>query len=260
MKNNSKTLRGLLATAALLGSANAALIGHWAFDNGTGSTAADSSTGGNDGVITDGTWGSDATRASFLTFNGTSSVVDPSMTLPAMSGTNDFTWAAWVNNGAAINGSQQNAVILGNRRDGANNDTPSTANRQFIKFTPTKFEWHQNANGNDNQDYDDLVVGTWTHLAVVKTGTSVQLYRDGIATGAAGTLNESLATAVGMPLFIGGDVGNPSVNEFFTGSIDDVRIYDNALTASAVNALVVPEPSSLLLGALSLGMMLRRKR
>ncbi|MGI9242035.1 MAG: LamG domain-containing protein, partial [Verrucomicrobiales bacterium] len=169
------------------------------------------------------------------------------------------TWAFWANSGAAISGSQQNAVLIGNRRDGANADIPSTADRQFIKFTPTKFEWHQNANGNDNQEYDDLVVGEWSHIALVKTGTSVQLYRDGIATGAPGTLNESLATAVAMPFFIGGDVGNTSGNEFFTGSIDDVRIYDNALNADEIAALV-PEPSVALLGLLGLGFTCLRRR
>ncbi|MEJ6718096.1 MAG: PEP-CTERM sorting domain-containing protein [Akkermansiaceae bacterium] len=265
--NASKALQGLL-TLALVGSTNAALVGHWAFDEGSGTTAGDSSAGGNDGAISNATWGSDATRASYLSFNGTtSSVVDPSMSLPVMTSTNDFTWAVWANtavaprNGNGSNNSQTNAVILGNRKDGANSDLPSTANRQFIKFTPTNFEWHQNANGNDNQAYADLVVGEWTHLAVVKTGTSIQLYQNGAAIGGPATLTEDLSTAVAMPLFIGGDVGNSSVNEAFNGFIDDVRIYDNALSLGEVQVLAgVPEPSSLLLGAVGFGMMLRRKR
>ena len=256
----SESFSALAVAGLLTMPTQAALIGHWAFDEGTGATAADSSGGGNDGAISNATWGSDATRDSYLSFNGTTSVVDPSVSLPVMTSTNDFTWAVWVNSQAAINGTQQNAILLGNRGDGNNADIPSTAMRQFIKFTPTKFEWHQNANGNDNQEYDDLVVGEWTHIAVVKTGTSVQLYRNGVASGAAGTLNESLADAVALPFYIGGETNETSQNEFFTGFIDDVRLYDNALTAAEVSALVIPEPSSVALTFLGLGLLARRRR
>ncbi|YCM44660.1 LamG domain-containing protein [Verrucomicrobiaceae bacterium 227] len=256
----TQLLSAASATALLTSSAGAALIGHWAFDEGSGATAADSSGLGNDGTITGATWGSDATRANYIVMSGAAgSVVDPNVTLPAMTSTNNFTWAFWANSQEGINGVQQNAVIIGNRKNGANGEYSP---RQFIKFTPTKFEWHQNSGTiNDNQEYDDLVVGEWHHHAVVKTGLSLQYYRDGIAVGGPGTVTESeLSGAVAMRFFIGGDVNNPSVNEFFNGYIDDVRIYDDALSAGDVNALAVPEPSALLLGALSLGMMIRRKR
>ncbi|MEJ6567771.1 MAG: PEP-CTERM sorting domain-containing protein [Akkermansiaceae bacterium] len=270
-KNKLSGPMSAFAAAGLLvmPSAQAALIGHWAFEEGTGITSADSSGLGNTASFAGGvTWGSSGPSGNFAVLDGASgSVINPGVTLPAMSSTNNFTWAVWANtavdprNANGSNNSQTNSVILGNRRDGANNDLPSTANRQFIKFTPTNFEWHQNANGNDNQAYADLVVGEWTHLAVVKTGTSIQLYQNGAAIGGPATLTEDLSTAVAMPLFIGGDVGNSSVNEAFNGFIDDVRIYDNALSLGEVQVLAgVPEPSSLLLGALGFGMMLRRKR
>ena len=257
-KISGKGLATFLGASALMASqAGATLIGHWAFDEGTGSVAADSSGLGNNGVIANATWGSDSTRSSYIVLNGTNSVVDPNVTLPQMSGSNDFTWAFWANSNEAIGATQQNAIIIGNRRDGNNVDYSP---RQFIKFTPTKFEWHQNGNGNDNQEYDDLVVGEWHHHAVVKTGTSVQYYRDGVAVGGPGTLNESLADSDPMRFFIGGETNQTSVNEFFNGAVDDVRIYDIALSASEISALVVPEPSSLLLGILGFGMALRRRR
>jgi len=48
---------------------------------------------------------------------------------------------------------------------------------------------------------------------------------------------------------------------FWNGSVDEVRIYDNELSATEVATLAgVPEPSSALLGLASLGLLLRRKR
>lgn len=256
IKTTPTTLAGLLAAAILPLSADGALIGQWAFDEGAGTTAGDSSPGGaNPGTITNATWGSDATRSSYLSFNGTSSVVDPTLTLPVMTTTNDFTWAFWVNNQLqATDTTQRNSIIVGNRAQAGGGDFSP---RQFVKFTPTKFEWHAEANGNDNQEYADLAVGEWHHIAVVKTGTSVQLYRDGVASGAAGTLNESLLNAAALPFFIGGQPGQNG-NEFFNGYIDDVRIYDNALTAQEVGALV-PEPGSLALLGLG-GLLIARRR
>lgn len=260
IKNNSKTLGGLVALA-MVGSANAALIGHWAFDEGTGTTAADSSGNGNTGVFAGGvTWGTGGPGGNFVVVDGVSgSVVDPNVTLPAMTSTNDFTWAFWANSQEVIGGPQRNAAIIGNRYDGTGTDY---APRQFVKFTPTKFEWHQEGGGADNQDYDDLVVGEWHHHAVVKTGTSVQYYRDGVAVGGPGTLNAAnLNNTVAMRFFMGGNTGTASANEVFNGFIDEVQIHDNALSAFEIaNLAGIPEPSSLLLGALSLGMLLRRKR
>jgi len=251
MKNNPGTLCGL-AALAMVGSANSALIGHWAFDEGTGTVAADSSGGGNDGAILNGaTWGSDATRASYIVLDGVDDSVDPSLNLAPFNATNDFTWALWTNRA----GGTVNEVVIGNRYNGVG--TTDFAPRQFIKLTPTQFEWHQNGNGNDNVDIPDLVVGEWHHHAITKQGTTLNYYLDGVFVQSS-TLNEAIGTEA-LPFFIGGNPGAPG-GEHFTGSIDDVRIYDNALNAAEVGRLVIPEPSSLLLGALSLGMMLRRKR
>lgn len=249
-------------TAAILqSSATAALVHHWEFEEGTGTTAADSA-GANPGAISGATWSSDGVRSSFLTFNGTTSdIVNPALTLAAHSDTSTFTWAVWVLNSTAAN---NNDVIIGNRRDGTGAEfTP----RQFTKVTVRQAEWHVNANGNDNLAWTqgsgtplEIPVGTWTHLAVVKDGTTLTTYENGVQTGTK-TLAESLASTSAMPFFIGGDAGSND-SEHFAGGIDDVRIYSTALDASEIATIAgVPEPSSFLLAALGLGMTtLRRKR
>lgn len=221
---------------SLNGTTLAELIGHWKFDEGSGTVAADSSTAGNDGQIFEAIWGSDERFSSFLIFDGQNDQVNPGVTLPVMTMTNDFTWAVWVNSQAlATSDSQKNASIIGNRvmNDG-NDSTP----RQFIKLTPQQFEWHQNGNGNDNLDVDDLVMDEWHHIAVVKTGVELEYFFDGIST-AAQTLTETIG-AEAHPFFIGGQeraVTNNIDLEFFNGFIADVRIYDESLSSEEVLAV-----------------------
>src|SRR5690606_27456770 len=97
----------------------------------------------------------------------------------------------------------------------------------------------------------------WHHHAVVKTGTTLDYYRDGVFM-ISRVLNEPIGSAE-HPVFIGGAPGSGSVNEFFNGYIDDVQLYDHALNAQEVAALV-PEPSVGLLGILGIAMMLVRRR
>lgn len=244
------------AGVALGTSAHCALVAHWPFDEGSGTTTADASGNAFTGMLSGNvTWASDALHTTYLNFNGVDGVVNPSFFLPQMTSTNDFSWAFFANTQIGI-ATKPNAVVLGNRYNGPG--TTDFSPRQFIKFTPTKFEWHQNGNGNDNLDYDDYLVGEWHHHAVVKTGTTLDYYRDG-AFVSTRTLNGAIGSAIN-PLFIGGNPGS-GVGEFFNGFIDDVRLYDNALTASEVAAISVPEPATLAFGAAGiLALALRRRR
>ena len=222
-----------------LGALQADLIGHWKFDEGEGEVAADSSAAGNDGTIFEATWGSDDRFANYLIFDGDNDQVDPEVSLPVMTMTNDFTWAVWFNSQtAATVGSQRNAVIIGNRVQADGNDSVP---RQFIKLTARNFEWHQNDNGNDNLDFDEdtlITVDQWYHVAVVKTGAELEFFLDG-ASIQTQPLTETIGTEQN-PFLIGGHerAGAPTPSlEFFNGFIADVRIYDEALSAAEVLAV-----------------------
>jgi len=74
--------------------------------------------------------------------------------------TNDFTWAFWAKH--SDENTADNDIILGNRMD----ESPADfVPRQFIKFTPTKFEWHMNGNGDDNMEYEDIPADVWLQLS-----------------------------------------------------------------------------------------------
>jgi hypothetical protein len=202
-------------------------------------------------------------RASHVVFDGTAAnYVDPSVMLPQMTASNDFSWSVWANvQGAEYTdstGAKRNSIIIGNRRNTA---TPGAefSPRQFVKITQLQFELHHNTSptSHTNVNYDNLPIGEWTHIAIVKTGDQLQAYQNGVAAGAPLTMT-SMAEA--MPFFIGGD-RSTQAGEFFQGFIDEVRLYDNALSLSEVQELAgIPEPSTSLLGALGLGLLVGRRR
>jgi hypothetical protein len=76
-----------------------------------------------------------------------------------------------------------------------------------------------------------LGLNTWTHLAMTWDGSVVRLYVDG-AEIASGPAPGTLLTSTGN-LRIG---GNALRGEFFAGLIDEVRIYDRALSATRIGA------------------------
>ena len=76
-----------------------------------------------------------------------------------------------------------------------------------------------------------LGLSTWTHLAMTWDGSVLRLFVDG-AEVAAQPAPGALLTSTGQ-LRIG---GNSLRGEFFTGLIDEVRVYDRALSAMQISA------------------------
>jgi hypothetical protein len=229
---------------------HADLIGWWKLNDGSGATATDSSPSGTTGQITNfdtgglgdagSVWVDDATRGTVISFNGevTGAYVRVG-SIPQMTLDNDFTWAFWANQDAG--NTTPNDIIFGNRYDEAAADFVP---RQFIKFTPTQFEFHMNGNGDDNVDYDDIEPDVWIQHTVVKSGSELTYYRDGNQT-ATGTITQPLDFP--QPLYLGGD-NSGDAGENWRGMLSDVRIYDNALSAQDVRDLVNYVPVDVILG------------
>ena len=102
-----------------------------------------------------------------------------------------------------------------------------------------------------------LAMEKWYLIVGVYDGSEMVLYVDGNPTSP-NYFSGNITTASNN-LNIGRDPANPSIR-FYSGIIDEVRIYNRALNQSEVTELHnIPEPATLLL--LSLGViMLRRKQ
>jgi hypothetical protein len=203
-------------------------------NEGSGDTAFDLSSSANDGTISNSTsgglgdggsaWVNDPERGMVLSFNGDDSsgaVVGTDLIIPAMTMDNDFTWAFW-----ALQPTGQdtnNDTILGNRYGG------TTAPLQFIKFTPTRFEFYNDDGAYaEGINYNSIPLDVWIHHVISKDGPNMTYYRNGEESGT-NTISKTIdENAFGF----GGDSTNN--NEKWQGYLSDVRLYTKALSAAEV--------------------------
>ena len=76
-----------------------------------------------------------------------------------------------------------------------------------------------------------LPLNSWSHLASTYNGTTLRLYVNGTQV-ASKAISGSIVSSTGA-LRIG---GNSVWTEYFTGRIDEVRIYNRALSANEIQA------------------------
>jgi len=74
--------------------------------------------------------------------------------------------------------------------------------------------------------------GKWHHAAVTYNGSAVSLYVDGKQIGKLATNNATIDNTGTQPLRIGANSLN--LDKFFTGDIDEIRLWDRPLTLSEV--------------------------
>ncbi|GAB5402826.1 MAG: hypothetical protein Aurels2KO_10570 [Aureliella sp.] len=214
--------------------ATADLIAHWTGDG----TAVDATGNGHDGSLFGNTTYAPGKIGQAFSFDGADDYVRISTT--AALEPSVFSVAAWVN--VASTGALVTIAESSHGNPGASGwalqiDTLGRP-RFAVGSTTTVFP---EAVGTSN-----IFDGNFHHLAGVFDGTDLKMYVDGAeeATLAfSGTVDHS-----GRDLRIGawwGNGGAPSRE--VNGLVDEVRFYNNALSAGQVSALAVPEPSSLLM-------------
>jgi len=228
----SRKCIGLIMLTLVLGLAQAslaawdpntdpALIGWWKFDEGSGNTAADSSSAGNNGTINGGATWVAGFRGGAIDFDGASGYVGTGKSL--LNSLADFTMAGWVK---SRNATASRIGLFGQ------NDLVE------MGFMSGSFEIWTTAAGTVNAPWGFNNLDEWHHLAAVDSGSSMILYIDGVSvrTGAGGTHTTST-----FFFNIGGGGVWDGTGNWFSGQIDDVRLYKRALTAAEVKALIPPK-------------------
>ena len=109
---------------------------------------------------------------------------------------------------------------------------------QFLaRLSPSQNSWIQHrfreALRSGSNDPAVVLDGTWHHCSATFDGTFMRVYLDGREIGSLRRPG-SISLQRDVPAFIGSSGG---VGEYFQGLLDDVRIYDEALSAEQVASL-----------------------
>jgi hypothetical protein len=185
------------------------------FNENGGTTVVDASSLHNNGAVSNTTW----TTGKFgkaLSFDGTNSWVTVN-NATSLNLTNRMTLEAWV---YPTTLSGWRTVIL---RESVANYYLDSSNGSFTGSGPSA--------GVNIGAYQDvysssaLPLNTWSHLAATWDGATLRVYVNG-AQVASKAISQTIATTT-SPLHIG---GNSTWGEYFAGKIDEVRVYNRALS------------------------------
>lgn len=215
------------------GSPVGSALGHWKFDEGYGDTAYNSGSGGStyDGSLGGATscpgntvcpaWTNDGKFGKALDYNGTDR--DYVEITGLMGSPADITVSAWVNldsrdtNGAEIVNIGDYVIL----RQGTS--------FLFGGFHYGSSNWHAVSTS-------ESIIGTgWRHVVLVidDTNNSQDIYIDGILKGSASYTNSIVYSGQGSNTFIGRHANGSTLFDY-DGRIDEVKIYNIALTADQV--------------------------
>ena len=246
--------------AALAPSAQANLVSHWSFDTADGLVVADSQ--GNFNGTLSGTTpyvaGLSGQALSFDRLQGSFVTISADNSLNWSGAA--FSFSLWVKTSTT----ESLTFFFSKHDSGSNNGYAGALNQHNSDTFGVANAASFYVSGSDQTTSAVINDNTWHHLAFVyEAGASQSIYVDG-------TMLATTATPAGIvensaPLLLGGMMlGSPTST--YTGLLDEVRMYNHALSAAEVTVLAtpsaVPEPASsaALAGAALLGLAATRRR
>jgi parallel beta-helix repeat protein len=224
---------------------NGGLVSHWAFDEGAGLIAYDSA-GTKDGVVFGAKWASGQLGGA-LDFDGADDYVALPDNNPVWLPQNSFALSAWVYFDRAPAASGGETFLDLNFADSGtpSNELGYVVSRAGAGYAGRVAFGMTTLTNTDEDLHSNEVLsgGRWYHVVAVRDGTTQAIYIDG-------QLDNSRTCSPDPIDFVGGydddkvnigRVTSTGVGQYYVdGKIDDVRIYDRALSASEVLQLYEP--------------------
>ena len=201
----------------------------YGFDETSGTQVLDASGNGNHGTLSNATRTTQAKFGRALSFSGSNSLVTVSDS-NSLDLTSGMTLSAWVYPTTWASGWK--TVIMKERSGGLAYALYANSDAGLPNSTLSIGSYDRQLTVGSH-----LPSNAWTHLAATYDGTTQRLYVNGVQVGSraqTGTLDVSA-----NPLRIGGNT--VWANEYFQGLIDEVRIYNRALSQAEI-AAVSQEP------------------
>jgi type II secretory pathway pseudopilin PulG len=203
------------------------LVGHWKFDEKSGSTAYDSSGNGNIGILYNSPTRTASTSCkvgSCMSFDGVNDYVQVP-TSASLNPTTVLTMEVWIK---STGNAESDGRIISKRAGVVGYEmllmTASGLIEVFIGTPNGYVSVDSNTKVND---------GNWHHIVVTRNEADIRIYVDGVLDRTASSYTGSVENT--SNLFLGRY--SPTAIRFFNGSIDDVRIYNRALSASEISQI-----------------------
>jgi hypothetical protein len=198
------------------------------FNQSSGTTVTDSSGNGRHGSLVNGPTWVTGQSGNAVNLDGSNDYV--SMPTGVVNGLNNFSIATWVRLDTISTWSR--IFDIGTGMTVNMFLTPQNGATNAVRFAITT-----NGNGSEQQisGSSALPTGTWTHVAVTKSGNTGTLYVNGSVVGTNNNMTLSPSS-----------LGNTNQNwigrsqypdPYLDGQIDDFRIYNRALSGSEVSTL-----------------------
>ncbi len=217
------------------------LVAHWPMNEGVGSTITDVTGNGHTGALVNGASWSTTGGDPAVSFDGVNDYVDVGSL--DISG-NAMTLAAWFRVADLDNCPAHDCRIISKASGITGNDhyfvlsTMASGEATRLRFglkTDGVTTMLTSSSGNvpENQ---------WVHVAAVYDGAAMRLYMDGQQVGSKAKTG-SITTNSDISCWIGGNPPTDTVRPW-DGQIDDVQVYNRALSAQEIQQLLGPDPTT----------------
>jgi hypothetical protein len=207
-------------------------LSYWRFGESTGSVATDemgSTSGTYNGTVTLGAPGAivgDSNTAA--TFDGVSGYVDMGAGF-AFGGTSAMSFEAWVSPGLGDNGARR---FLSKETNNGGRQGYLMAYTATADAGSATLSWERWGAGGTDATATFIAVGVYSHVVVTYDGATMAIYVNGVQVGTAPstrsiqTLTDSFRVATYSDFL--------SASDCFPGTIDEVAIYDHALSPTRI--------------------------
>ncbi|MGW2595336.1 LamG-like jellyroll fold domain-containing protein [Streptomyces sp. NPDC001515] len=195
--------------------------GSWSLDENKGTTAADAGPNHKDLTLSGGTSWTTGVHGSALRFDGDGQYAETDG--PVVDTTGDYTVSAWASLDA----------LPGNYATVVSQDGRRQENPFYLQYGQGAFAFSTPGAHRARAEMTPQL-GRWYHLVGVRSGHEIKLYVDGtlVSTAPAGSADVSSgALSVGRAKWSGNNT------DFWNGSVDQVQVFDKALTDQEVTAL-----------------------
>jgi hypothetical protein len=208
------------------------LAGAYGFNEGSGSFTSDTSSNSNTSTINGAAWTTAGQFGNALSFNGTSSYVEAA-DIDALTPGTGATFEAWV----SLNSAPAEIASVFNKWSQTVDDEylfgVNPNQTLFFAWQTTGGATWGTTSWNGASGTGLIPLNTMTHIALVRNGATLSFYVNG-------NLDASVSAMDTNPFRNGintlrvGRQGRGGRNRFFNGQIDEVRIYNRALTQAEI--------------------------